>query len=273
VGDRLGLDRGARVDGRTTRQPPREDRALIARFAAIALFSTGCVLVVSPKRYGDHCVFAGATTSQCGDCLAQNCAAAIDAACDDTRTMAAVDSCSDKHDCFAIEALAPAEGAVERCLAKSCAAVCRTLTHASQTSCAEPSLSEGHACKCTGGAATNDFVCDPQAYPDTICCAPATGWPADGVACTCAPLACTDTKDGCACRLTTIAPSNPTCGGGSTVGACCADQDSCSCRPMGCYDFEKPVTHCGVETIGAVMPNLGCAKGQVRVSSCSRRSP
>jgi hypothetical protein len=231
------------------------------------------VLVVSPKRYGDHCVFAGATTSQCGDCLAQNCAAAIDAACDDTRTMAAVDSCSDKHDCFAIEALAPAEGAVERCLAKSCAAVCRTLTHASQTSCAEPSLSEGHACKCTGGAATNDFVCDPQAYPDTICCAPATGWPADGVACTCAPLACTDTKDGCACRLTTIAPSNATCGGGSTVGACCVDQETCACRATGCYELETPVTHCGVETIGAVLPSRGCAKGQVRVSSCSRRSP
>ena len=242
----------------------------------IALLTTSCVLVVSPKRYGDHCVFVGATTSQCGACLAQRCRAEIDTACTDEVTLAAVESCADKLDCTALATPAVARTPVATCLATRCGAVCRSLTGASLTSCTEPSLSEGHACKCTGGAATNDFVCDPNAYPDTICCAPATGWPAEGVACTCAPLACTDTKDGCACRLTTIAPSNPTCGGGGGAdagGACCVDQETCSCRATDCYDFETRVAHCGVDTIGAAQPSRGCANGQVRVERCSRRFP
>jgi hypothetical protein len=231
------------------------------------------VLVVSPNRYGDHCRFAGATTSQCGECLAQRCRVEIDTACNDDVTLAALESCADKHDCNALATPPVAGSAVATCLAASCGAVCLTLAGTSQTSCTEPSLSEGHACKCTGGASTNDFVCDPQAYPDTICCAPMTGWPAEGVACTCAPLACTDTSDGCACGLTTIAPSSPTCGGGDAGGACCVDQERCVCRAGGCYESETRVARCAVETIGAVVPSRGCAKGQVRVESCSLRLP
>ena len=230
------------------------------------------MLVVSPKRYGDHCVFVGATTSQCGECLAQRCRAEIDTACTDDVALAAVESCAAKHDCAAMTTPAVAGTAVAACLATSCGAVCRTLTGTSQTACTEPSLSNGTACKCsTGGASTNDFVCDPQSYPDTICCAP-KGWPAEGLACTCAPLACTDTTDGCACTLTTIAPSSPTCGGGDAGGACCVDQEKCACRAMGCYALEQRVARCRVEPIGSAGPSVGCANGQVRVTSCSLRS-
>jgi hypothetical protein len=232
-----------------------------SRIAAIALLSTGCILVVSPTHHGDHCRFAG-VASQCGACLAQHCTAEIDSVCEDIRTMAAIDSCAEKHDCSALDALAPAQGVVSVCLAKNCGGVCRTLTGAPQTSCSEPSLSEGTACKCTGSASTNDFLCDPKVYPGTICCAPAVGWPSEGQACTCAQLACNATTDGCACGITTIAPSNPTC----TGGTCCADQEKCGCGARACYDSEKKVDAC-------VLDVITCAKGQVRVESCSVRSP
>jgi hypothetical protein len=239
---------------------------VISRIAAIALLSTGCILVVSPERYGDHCRFAG-VPSQCGACLAQKCTTEIDAVCDDSRTMAAIDSCAEKYDCSALEALAPADGVVSVCVAKNCGAVCRTLAGKSLTACSEPSLSEGTACKCTVGPSTNDFACDPKVYPDTICCRPAVGWPSDGQACTCAPLACNPTTDGCACGITTIAPSNPTC----TGGTCCVDrvdQEKCSCRATGCFDTETKVDMCAIN-----IKEIGCAKGQVKVESCSVRSP
>lgn len=233
---------------------------MISRVAAIALLSTGCILVVSPERYGDHCRFAG-VTSQCGACLVQHCTTEIDAACVDDATIAAVESCTERHDCTAITALAPAGGSVTACLAASCSAVCRTLPGTSLTVCSEPSLSEGTACKCTSGASTNDFACDPNVYPATICCAPA-GWPSEGQACTCAQLACTATTDGCACGITTIAPSNPLC----TGVICCADQEKCVCGARACYAFEKKVDAC-------VLKEILCAKGQVKVESCSVRSP
>jgi hypothetical protein len=237
----------------------------ITRFAALALLSTGCILVVSPERYGDHCRFAGATTSQCGACLAQHCQGEIDSECGDDAALAAVESCAVRHDCGAISAAPLASGAAGSCLAGKCGGVCRTLTGTSQTACSEPSLSEGTACTCTSGSTTNDFVCDARAYPSTICCAP-KGWPAVGLTCTCSPLDCNPTNDGCACDRLTIAPTGSTCRGDT----CCVDQDRCVCRAAtatpsgGCYAGETRVDRCTIDVIE-------CAPGQIKVDSCAVR--
>lgn len=229
---------------------------------ALSLLVVGCVLVVSPETYGDRCRFAGDETSQCGRCIAERCRAEVDACCRDSACdgmMRTLDACSDAHgpDCAALGA---SDTDLGRCVARACAAVCVALTGASLTSCREPRLGEGSACTCEGAStAGNDFICSEAAYPDTICCAP-PGWPSPGLACSCMPLSCTPSPDGCFCLLADFTPKSRACEGVT----CCADQDTCTCRGRACYPSEHPVPTCDIEA-------AGCKKGQQRVDSCSAR--
>ena len=239
-------------------------RALVLLLSFVVV---GCMLVVSPDTYGDRCRFAGDDTSQCGLCVASRCRAEVDACCRDgacDATMRALDGCSDKHD-GNCATLASSNTDLGRCVAAKCAAVCVTLTGTSATTCREPHLGEGSVCTCDGAStAGNDFICSQAAYPDTICCAP-PGWPAPGLACSCTPLSCTPTADGCFCALADFTPpKSRECSGGPT-STCCADHDKCTCRARAsCYAGEHPVPSCEIR-------NVGCKENQQRVDSCSAR--
>jgi hypothetical protein len=229
----------------------------LASLSVLSVLSVvGCILAVSPETYGDRCRFAGEGT-QCGSCVRTACQAEVNAECDGD-ALRAVESCAARHDasCGTIP-----DGPLAACVKTRCAGVCTVLAGTSETHCEEPPLGAGSACTCTQGGVANDAVCDSAAYPQTICCAP-KGWPAPGLACSCRPVSCNATTDGCFCSLVTNTPVQSACSG----FACCAERDACTCRAKGCYPFETQVPTCDVTV-------LGCADGQVRVASCSVRTP
>ena len=247
--------------------------AAIAFAGVVGLALASCVLVVSPETYGEHCRFAAETTA-CGACLRERCENAIDACCSDTAcgAMPDVDRCArgESGACEALGARGNASGAPERdtgsCAATQCAAVCRTFTGASTTTCTEPPSGRGATCSCktAGTMAANDFECSPAAFVGTVCCA-APSWPAEGQECTCRPLGCSTTPEGCFCQLAFTPQTSQTCEGTT----CCQedDGDQCACRAR-CFDREHQVPRCAALPIET---GAGCKNGQVRVDSCSLR--
>lgn len=219
-----------------------------------------CILAVSPDTYGERCRFSGEET-QCGGCVLSRCAAEVNATCANEEAMRSLEGCSERRDerCDALRASGTALGA---CVASACAGACSRLSGTSTTTCAEPPFGRGSACRCDVGAgSTNDFACSPAAYPETICCAP-MGFPQPGQRCTCSPVSCIPTADGCFCSLRDSTPEHRSCNG----VRCCADVDTCTCRAGECHPFEVEVPSCDITV-------LGCGKGQVRVDDCSPRTP
>lgn len=231
-----------------------------------ALLLVSCILVVSPERYGDRCRLADGD-SQCGACVVARCQTALDDCClDDAcgETLHAVETCASQHDTRCATAKDPARGPLAKCVAESCGGVCVPLTGAPSTTCREPPIAEGGSCTCryAGPAAGNDFVCNGAAYAETICCAP-QGWPAAGQECVCRSIDCTPKSDGCSCIAIEHGSRQSECSG----RVCCSQNDSCSCGSRACFPgFEKTVPSCN-------LAQLGCARNQVRVDSCSLRAP
>jgi len=244
----------------------------LASSAAVLL--AGCVLVVTPEAHGEHCRFAAEDTA-CGRCLRARCEPAIDACCTDdgcSGALALVDACS-RGEAGACESLGGRSSAavtserdVGACAATRCAAVCRTFTGASQTACREPSFGRGATCACnvaTGAAPANDFDCSSTSYPGTVCCAPSS-WPAPGLECSCRPLGCSSTPEGCFCHLVDTPPESQSC----EAANCCASFDQCACRDRCFLPQERVVARCAAPPPGTTE---GCAEGQKRVDSCSIR--
>lgn len=234
------------------------------RALGILLIATlvGCIFVVSPEEYGTVCRFQGEET-QCGACVAAKCRREIDdccrdASCDDV--MASLDRCTASHgeECVSLK---NSQAPLSSCVARECGPQCERLTGQSTTSCREPRLGEGSACTCTSGDDVNDVVCNPRVFPQTICCAP-EAWPATGLECKCEALDCRASPDGCFCKLADFTPKQRTC----EAVHCCVSEDVCRCTSEQCSGFERPVTSCSIA-------ELGCAKGQKRVDSCSARTP
>lgn len=237
-------------------------RTLVAALGSFAL--VGCILAVSPERFGDTCRFDGHDT-QCGACVVDQCQPAMNECCSDEAcdpTVRAVESCASRHDesCGRIAGDA-GRFALAKCVTEKCGGVCVALAGTTLTSCREPLLGETGACACkyTGGG--NDFVCNPAAYRDTICCAP-MGWPGAGLECECRPVECNPNPGGCFCLTVEGTPTEREC----TGEICCAQNDTCSCGPKPCFMFQTEVPSCGLATIG-------CGPNQKRVETCSLRTP
>lgn len=246
--------------------------------AAAGLLAASCVLLVSPSTYGDRCKLSGEETL-CGRCLRDRCQPMIDGCCKDascSATLNAVESCAVHSDStcndLATRKSAPArDGELATCAMTQCAAVCRAFSGTSETKCAEPVFGRGATCSCVlATAAGNDFECSPESYPATLCCAPSS-WPADGLECTCLPLGCHATPDGCSCALVDTPPDKSAC----SADKCCTstiDPDQCVCR-KDCFDAERRVPSCSLTAQVANVPAIGCKKGQIRVKSCAIRKP
>lgn len=247
------------------------------------LLAASCLLFVSPEDYGERCKFAGEETA-CGRCLRERCQPSIDACCKDegcSPTLAALESCATHADatesrCGELGASAArpgSDGELATCATTRCAAVCRAFTGTSATRCSEPDFGRGATCACTSAPESgqgNDFECSPQSYPGTVCCAPPS-WPADGIECTCLPLGCHKTPEGCSCALVDTPPEQTSC----TAPPCCAstvDPDQCVCRAT-CFDIERAVPSCSVTAQVGSVAVIGCKKGQKRVASCTIRTP
>lgn len=223
----------------------------------------GCILVVSPEEYGTTCRFEGEDT-QCGTCIATKCGAELHACCRDAScdsVMFDVDDCA-QHSSYTCSVLkGTARRSIAECVKRRCDSVCVELKGSPTTSCREPRLGEGSACTCTANdGEVNDFICSPQTFPSTLCCAP-KGWPAPGLECTCRPLDCSPTDEGCFCSLAEFTPKQREC----TAVKCCVDKDKCTCRARGCFAFEREVESCNVDVVE-------CAAGQDKVESCSVRA-
>ncbi|MDB4941968.1 MAG: hypothetical protein JWP97_1502 [Labilithrix sp.] len=240
-------------------------RTALSALGSVVL--VGCIVAVDPALYGSTCRFEGEDT-QCGACVVAHCQAEVDTCCRDAScepTAVALDGCAARGDegCGVLRADVD-RFAVAKCITEACGEVCVTRAGTSVTSCKEPLLAPGAACACqvpTAASPANDVVCNGKAYPDALCCAP-DGWPGAGLECTCRPLACSSTKDGCFCLLTNSVGDQSTC----ETSSCCSYHDQCSCEPRVCDVRETAVSSCSVTTVS-------CPEGQTRVASCSIRSP
>ncbi|CAN5925209.1 hypothetical protein BH11MYX4_BH11MYX4_19840 [soil metagenome] len=243
-------------------------RIMITRLAVTGalLALAGCILLVSPDDYGEHCGFRGQDTT-CGTCLATKCRAALDACCRDdgcAPTLSIVERCAtgDQAACASAEseesAASPTRIALARCLVDGCQTTCRTGTPTrSITQCSVPAFGRGQACTCVVSASPNDTACNEQAFPNTVCCAP-SGWPGASLRCSCRAFDCQPTSDGCLCALTDGASEGTQCGG----AICCLDHDVCQCGSRPCLAADQQVPSCDFSKVG-------CAVGQQRVTSCA----
>jgi hypothetical protein len=240
-------------------------RALVVALGSV---TASCILFVSPEPGGAHCRFAGEDTA-CGKCIAFTCQEAVDRTCvARPDTLARLDACASRRDssCDALRAdRSSAETAeLASCVTTRCAGSCAEAVGTSLTRCAPEPYGDGRQCACSVSSdKANDFACAEAVQPGTICCA-AAGWPAEGLSCRCHVFDCNpnSTGTGCFCSLSAYTSGSPLCEG---VG-CCANGNQCRCGGRACSGDDRPVTSCTRDVVA-------CGEGQVRVESCSIRSP
>lgn len=225
----------------------------------------GCILFVSPETLGEHCGFAGRDTD-CGKCVATRCQNDVDACCREdacTATLVSLEGCASARDerCNATRearGAGGAAGALATCVASRCGGVCAKMTGESKTRCSEPSLIKGRGCTCELGAPGTDFACNTTVFPETVCCAP-QGWPGPGLECSCLPIGCLPTNDGCICSRIDYEGPGATCSG----DICCSGFGGCHCgATKACESSQKKVPSCA-------LPQIGCPQGQKQLASCS----
>ncbi len=241
----------------------------IALATALASPLLGCVLLVSPKSFGDHCRFDGEETP-CGQCIRTRCEADVDGCCRESScdsTLTGLESCAagDVAKCDSVASLRASSEAAKaglgRCLDERCRTECSAPSTRSKTKCAFPSFGQGETCSCTLSTTPNDVSCSEEALPKAICCAP-EGWPADGQRCACKAPSCGATGDGCRCLLEDAPSEGETCSG----KICCARNDVCTCGSLACLAGERSVASCS-------RAELACGPGLVRVKSCVVAAP
>lgn len=234
--------------------------------------TAGCVLLVSPPEGGETCLF-GVSNTLCGACVVERCRDAVNDCCADRRcrdrlpqledcARNANASCDAFKQLSAEEAEESAGAALSLCVQRECPGRCEAVG-TSLTNCTDLPASARKGCSCRYGGVSNPQICSPLEYLDTLCCAP-EGWPAPGQECSCMPIGCQPSPDGCICSLVDYANSATarTCEG--TI--CCAADDTCVCGTTPCTTHQKQVERCSLEV-------LSCPRQQNRFWSCSVHEP
>lgn len=228
---------------------------------------SACILVVpSAEPGGPRCRFAG-IESTCGQCLADRCAAAVDACCLDDAcggVIADVESCAagtaeactrlaDPNDRGGVHA------ELSTCVASQCSAPCGFARNV--TRCKRPYATSIDTCECEIGPEPNDVECTEVGHPNLRCCAP-DGWPAPVRTCECLEILCVATGGGCLCQLTPMDDRDRSTECNGTT--CCYDPmlNSCSCGASPCRPDETQVPTCTIDQIA-------CRPGLHRVESCT----
>lgn len=255
--------------GRTFCSSPYYSRFMRARVSHLlaGLSLAGCVLFVPAAEIRDHCRVSGGE-SACGRCAIARCQAQIDTCCGQPacgEALAHLEACASRRDVACDELTGGASSqdktvlGLAGCVATRCAGDCAAVSGPSRTHCAEPYLADGVACSCTLSDTPNQFVCAESNFPRTICCSP-QGWPAQGLECSCLPIGCNPTADGCLCTRVdySLAGLATECEGPH----CCAADDSCACRARPCESWQREVKSCA-------LGELRCPSGQLSVQTCS----
>jgi hypothetical protein len=225
----------------------------------------GCVLLVSPPE-GDETCRLDISGTFCGICIVQHCQDAVNDCCADTQCrelLAQVDDCarSANENCEAFKKLSLGKStgsALSQCVQRECPGRCEAVG-TSSTFCLDMPSSAQTACSCSYGEGSNPLVCSPLEFPDTLCCAP-EGWPAAGQQCSCKPIGCQPSPDGCICEL--VDYSSPALARSCEGVYCCAADDTCVCGSTPCPAYHTPVARCSLEV-------LSCPRQQNRLPSCS----
>jgi hypothetical protein len=233
--------------------------------------ASACILAVSLENGGGaHCRFAGIETD-CGRCVADHCAAAVDACCFGDACGGVIDdldTCATSSNDACVRVADPADrgglhGELSTCVAKSCATACRLPppTAHNLTRCQRAYVTSIEACSCEIGPTPNDTPCTESGHPDLRCCAP-SDWPGPVRSCECRKIICVAAGAGCLCQLSPMDDNNraTTC----TGEICCYDPNvnSCSCGTVPCVPSEQQVPSCTIA-------QLGCDQGGHRVDACS----
>lgn len=236
---------------------------------AVVLLSSACVLLVNPHAGGQHCALTPAA-SDCVACLARRCQASVDACCTEGtcgNIVTLVERCASTHDATCGElgkrsdSSDAAEAELARCASAQCAGLCNERSGKSASQCAASRSGEG-ACSCQIKDPTTELECSEVTYPASRCCA-SPSWPGPGLACSCSPVVCVPSGDGCFCSLNAYATPGSQAACHDTF--CCATEDTCRCNPTRpCALPEVPVATCGLDAIG-------CSFEMKRVTSCSVR--
>ena len=225
----------------------------------------GCVLLVSPPEGDEECRLGNSNTL-CGNCIIEQCQEAVNDCCADSRCrelLTQIEDCArnTNESCEAFKELSFGQAtgsALSKCVQSKCPGRCEAVG-TSGTYCTDMLTSNQTACSCRYGEASNELVCSPLEYPDTLCCAPA-GWPSVGQNCTCQPIGCEPSPDGCVCLLVDYSHSvlSRACEG----LYCCAFEDACRCGSTPCKSWETPVERCSLDA-------LTCPTQQTQVATCS----
>ncbi|MBS2011606.1 MAG: hypothetical protein JST00_01735 [Deltaproteobacteria bacterium] len=236
---------------------------------ALAALSSACILAVSlPETGGAHCRFAG-VESACGKCLAERCAAPVDACCFEDAcggVVLDVEGCASGSPEACARAADPSDrgGAhvdLSTCLARDCSDACAIPAKIYTTRCERAYVTSIEACRCELGARANDTACTEVGHPRLRCCA-GEGWPGAVAGCECLRLICVAAAGGCICQLTANDENDrpSECSG----EVCCTDPKtgSCACGGAACRPGETRVGKCAMDAIG-------CGVGKRRVEACS----
>jgi hypothetical protein len=238
----------------------------------LAALASACIVTVPfADAGGAHCRFAG-SESDCGRCVADHCAAAVDACCFDDAcggVISDLDTCATTTNDACVRVADPADrgglhGELSTCVAKDCAAACRLPPPPAVrnvTRCQRAYVTSIAACECEIGPTANDTDCTEVGHPGLRCCAP-EGWPGPVRSCECRQIICIAAGAGCLCQLSPMDDNNraTTCSGET----CCYDPktNDCSCGTIPCANSEQKVPTCTIA-------QLGCGQGTHHVEACS----
>ncbi|MBX3222620.1 MAG: hypothetical protein KF795_19025 [Labilithrix sp.] len=273
-------------------RPARRSSAALGALVVLVVPLAACALsTFNGDDYTSTCTFAGRSDQPCGQCIATNCQAPVDACCaneacratpddgvfgvssvyGDPGALKRLDTCAGGGSCQDLE-YDPRAKDIAACIQRSCQGVCdlwqRSTFKPEESSCeVKPGTTySSPSCECTIPATTegaprkpNSVKCTRKTVPFAVCCA-SKDWPAPASTCRCTSVACTTAGDQCSCRVQT----SPTEGVNACGrGTCCisAYDGTCGCG-RSCGESDIVVDQC-------TPTSVVCGTNRRTVESCS----
>jgi len=276
--------------------PPARRHSFVLTGALLVFTAplAACALATfNGEEYATTCGFSGRTDHACGQCIAANCQAPVDACCanetcrkmpddsafgvsssyGDPGALKRLDTCAQGGSCQALEA-DPRAKDIAACIQTSCQGSCdlwRKSTLRPEESSCEVKAGTSYSppsCECTIPATTegaptspNSVRCSTKTIPSSVCCA-SDDWPAPASTCRCVTVSCLTAGDQCYCK---VASSTSEGVNACARGTCCISAYDGSCtRGSSCGSDDTIVDQCNAESVV-------CGRGRRTVASCSAK--